>query len=153
MDDKKKLYMIIIAFFGVILVFFVIFILSKNVLKDNDSNYNKYGNETAGKVDQIVKISSFDINNFEVKKNTPNQVNMVFKLTNTSKNDIVGKSLDINMYDGKVLLHTYGYIIESLKTSEYIYIQANASFKYNKIDKFEFVIDDEKVSISPNYID
>lgn len=166
LENKKKLLIIILVFVGIIFLVLGIYALTNNDLKNsgnnsiNDNNNSNNNNlpQVDGNKNPIVEVnptevSTFKISNFEVKKNTPNEVNMVFKVVNESKEDIKGKTLDINMYNKDKLLYIYGYVIEDLKVGEYMYVQANAAFEYDKITKFEFQIDDSKVSIKPTYVD
>ena len=158
LENKKKL---LIIFLGVAVVIFLvlgIYLLTKkepdnNNLDNNNNNPPQVGENNNPVQTKPMEISTFEVSNFEVKKNTPNEVNMVFKIVNKSKEDIKGKTLDINMYNKDKLLYTYGYVIEDLKVEEYMYVQANANFEYDKITKFEFQIDDKKVSIDPTYVD
>lgn len=133
----------------VVLVISFTFIFLNNHDKEDNNKNNNNNNQV---LNNEVKVSTFDISNLQVQKNTPNKVNMVFKLMNKSDKDILNKTLEINMYQNNKIIYTYHYLIENLKVSEYIYVQANASFNYKKIDKFEFVIDESKVSIEPTYV-
>lgn len=148
--NKKVLFSLIIGF--IILIIGIILIFN-NIKNDNNEDLKNNNNTLNQENTDLVKIGNFNISNFEVVKNTSNKVGMVFKLTNSGKTDIVNENLDINMYENNKILYTYGYVIEDLKVNEYIYIQANASFNYKEIDKFEFVIGDTKVSVEPTYVD
>lgn len=134
----------------VLVISFTFIFLNNHDKEDNNKNNNNNNNNQV--LNNEVKVSTFDISNLQVQKNTPNKVNMVFKLMNKSDKDILNKTLEINMYQNNKIIYTYHYLIENLKVSEYIYVQANASFNYKKIDKFEFVIDESKVSIEPTYV-
>ncbi len=149
MKNKKKLGIILIITVFLIIIG-VIFLLSKLSNKTETSN-NENKNNNYTEKEPSVKINNFDILNFEVSKNKEELV-MVFKLTNLSKEIIKNKQLDINIYEGNKIVYTYGYLINDLNSDEYIYVQANAKFTYNNIEKFEFVIDNNAISVKPNYV-
>ena len=152
MNNKKKLLILILVLVGIILITVGLFIFIKEDDKNKEvPNSNETGNQVVEK--NPTKLSAFDISSFKVKKNTPNEVNMVFFITNNSKEDIKEETLNINMYNKDKLIYTYHYLIQDLKASAYIYVQANAKFTYDKITKFEFQINDSKVSIEPTYVD
>lgn len=149
MKNKKKLGIILIITVFLIIIG-VIFLLSKSSDKlETSNNDNKNNNYT--EKEPSVKVNNFDISNFEVSKNKEELV-MLFKLTNLSKENIKNKQLDINIYEENKIVYTYGYLINDLNSDEYIYVQANAKFTYNNIEKFEFVIDNNAISIKPNYV-
>lgn len=142
----------IIKIGGIVLLVVLVISFTFIFLNNHDKEDNNKNNNNNQVLNNEVKVSTFDISNLQVQKNTPNKVNMVFKLMNKSDKDILNKTLEINMYQNNKIIYTYHYLIENLKVSEYIYVQANASFNYKKIDKFEFVIDESKVSIEPTYV-
>lgn len=156
LKNKKKMLIITLVAIVVIFLGVAVFLLTRN-----DSNSNSLGNNNPGQVEgntnlpqtKPTEVSTFEVSNFKVKKNTPNEVNMVFVITNKSKEDILEKTLKVNMYDSEKLIYTYNRIISNLKVEEYIYIQANARFEYDKVTKFEFQIDDSKATIKPTYVD
>lgn len=150
MKNSQLIKMCGIILLLVLLVLFI-FIFLNNREKEENNGSNSSNNNQIQNI--VTNISTFDIVNFKVQKNTPNKVNMVFKLINKSEKEILNKSLDINMYQNNKIIYTYHYLIENLKVSESIYVQANASFNYKKIDRFEFVIDEEKIKIEPTYVD
>ena len=86
---------------------------------------------------------------FEASTSTPNRVDMSFKLENTSNETINDKYLNINLYDGDKLIYTYGYKIQNLNSKTSIYIEANPVFEYEKVTKYEFSIDEEKIVVEP----
>lgn len=149
MKNKKKLGIILIITVFLIIIG-VIFLLSKLSDKTETSNNDNKNNNYTEK-EPSVKVNNFDISNFEVSKNKEELV-MLFKLTNLSKEIIKNKQLDINIYEGNKIVYTYGYLINDLNSDEYIYVQANAKFTYNNIEKFEFVIDNNAISVKPNYV-
>lgn len=155
MKKNSKMIKIGVIIFLIILFISLTLVFLNNRDKKENNNSNNPNNDANNNQVQnnVISISTFDISDFQVQKNTPNKINMVFKLINKSETTISNKTLDINMYQNNKIIYTYHYLIQDLKVSEYIYIQANASFNYQKIDKFEFVIDESKVSIEPTYLD
>ena len=141
---KKKVINILIMVIGIILI--VVGILIANKYSKDTNNDNKTNNKTEEKVN---KISTFEISMFEASTSTPNRVDMSFKLENTSNETINDKYLNINLYDGDKLIHTYGYKIENLASKTSIYIEANPEFEYKKVTKYEFSIDEEKIVVEP----
>lgn len=141
---KKKVINILIMVIGIILI--VVGILIANKYSKDTNNDNKTNNKTEEKVN---KISTFEISMFEASTSTPNRVDMSFKLENISNETINDKYLNINLYDGDKLIHTYGYKIENLASKTSIYIEANPEFEYKKVTKYEFSIDDSKIVVEP----
>lgn len=141
---KKKVINILIMVIGIILI--VVGILIANKYSKDTNNDNKTNNKIEEKVN---KISTFEISMFEASTSTPNRVDMSFKLENISNETINDKYLNINLYDGDKLIHTYGYKIENLASKTSIYIEANPEFEYKKVTKYEFSIDEEKIVVEP----
>ena len=141
---KKKVINILIMVIGIILI--VLGILIANKYSKDTNNDNKTNNKIEEKVN---KISTFEISMFEASTSTPNRVDMSFKLENISNETINDKYLNINLYDGDKLIHTYGYKIENLASKTSIYIEANPEFEYKKVTKYEFSIDEEKIIVEP----
>lgn len=141
---KKKVINILIMVIGIILI--VLGILIANKYSKDTNNDNKTNNKIEEKVN---KISTFEISMFEASTSTPNRVDMSFKLENISNETINDKYLNINLYDGDKLIHTYGYKIENLASKTSIYIEANPEFEYKKVTKYEFSIDEEKIVVEP----
>lgn len=141
---KKKVINILIIIIGIILIVGAIYLIAN---KDSqDTNNDNKNNKTEEKVN---KISTFEISMFEASTSTPNRVDMSFKLENISNETINDKYLNINLYDGDKLIHTYGYKIENLASKTSIYIEANPEFEYKKVTKYEFSIDDSKIVVEP----
>ena len=141
---KKKVINILIMVIGIILIVGAIYLIAN---KDSqDTNNDNKNNKTEEKVN---KISTFEISMFEASTSTPNRVDMSFKLENISNETINDKYLNINLYDGDKLIHTYGYKIENLASKTSIYIEANPEFEYKKVTKYEFSIDEEKIVVEP----
>ena len=154
MEKKKKNLIIGFLLVGILVVILVFFAFKKNIFNNNaNPNKDENINLNPNQGEKETEVSTFSISKFEVDKNVSGQVSLFFKLTNKSKEAIKDKYLDINMYDGKDLLYTYDYLIENLKVDEFIYVEATANFSYKNISKYEFVIDDIKVSLEPVYID
>lgn len=141
---NKKVINILIMVIGIILI--VVGILIANKYSKDTNNDNKTNNKIEEKVN---KISTFEISMFEASTSTPNRVDMSFKLENISNETINDKYLNINLYDGDKLIHTYGYKIENLASKTSIYIEANPEFEYKKVTKYEFSIDEEKIVVEP----
>lgn len=142
---KKKVINILIMVIGIILIVLGILIANK-YSKDTNNDNKTNNNKTEEKVN---KISTFEISMFEASTSTPNRVDMSFKLENISNETINDKYLNINLYDGDKLIHTYGYKIENLASKTSIYIEANPEFEYKKVTKYEFNIDEEKIVVEP----
>ena len=141
---KKKVINILIIIIGIILIVGAIYLIAN---KDSqDTNNDNKNNKTEEKVN---KISTFEISMFEASTSTPNRVDMSFKLENISNETINDKYLNINLYDGDKLIHTYGYKIQNLASKTSIYIEANPEFEYEKVTKYEFSIDEEKIVVEP----
>ena len=142
---KKKVINILIIAIGIILIVGAIYLIDNKNSQDTN-NDNKNNNKTEEKVN---KISTFEISMFEASTSTPNRVDMSFKLENTSNETINDKYLNINLYDGDKLIYTYGYKIQNLNSKTSIYIEANPVFEYEKVTKYEFNIDEEKIVVEP----
>lgn len=142
---KKKVINILIMVIGIILI--VVGILIANKYSKDTNNDNKTNNNKTE--EKVNKISTFEISMFEASTSTPNRVDMSFKLENISNETINDKYLNINLYDGDKLIHTYGYKIENLASKTSIYIEANPEFEYKKVTKYEFNIDEEKIVVEP----
>lgn len=142
---KKKVINILIMVIGIILI--VVGILIANKYSKDTNNDNKTNNNKTE--EKVNKISTFEISMFEASTSTPNRVDMSFKLENISNETINDKYLNINLYDGDKLIHTYGYKIENLASKTSIYIEANPEFEYKKVTKYEFSIDEEKIVVEP----
>ena len=141
---KKKVINILIIVIGIILI--VVGILIANKYSKDTNNDNKTNNKIEEKVN---KISTFEISMFEASTSTPNRVDISFKLENISNETINDKYLNINLYDGDKLIYTYGYKIQNLNSKTSIYIEANPVFEYEKVTKYEFSIDEEKIVVEP----
>lgn len=144
---KKKVINILIMVIGIILI--VVGILIANKYSKDTNNDNKTNNNNNNTEEKVNKISTFEISMFEASTSTPNRVDMSFKLENISNETINDKYLNINLYDGDKLIHTYGYKIENLASKTSIYIEANPEFEYKKVTKYEFSIDEEKIVVEP----
>lgn len=142
---KKKVINILIMVIGIILI--VVGILIANKYSKDTNNDNKTNNNNTE--EKVNKISTFEISMFEASTSTPKRVDMSFKLENISNETIDDKYLYINLYDGDKLIYTYGYKIENLASKTSIYIEANPVFEYEKITKYEFSIDEEKIVVEP----
>ena len=142
---KKKVINILIMVIGIILI--VVGILIANKYSKDTNNDNKTNNNKTE--EKVNKISTFEISMLEASTSTPNRVDMSFKLENISNETINDKYLNINLYDGDKLIHTYGYKIENLASKTSIYIEANPEFEYKKVTKYEFNIDEEKIVVEP----
>ena len=147
---EKKVINILIIVIGIILIVGAIYLIanknSQDTNNDNKTNNNNNNNKTEEKVN---KISTFEISMFEASTSTPNRVDMSFKLENISDETINDKYLNINLYDGDKLIYTYGYKIQNLNSKTSIYIEANPVFEYEKVTKYEFNIDEEKIVVEP----
>lgn len=141
---KKKVINILIIAIGIILIVGAIYLIANK--NSQDTNNDNKNNKTEEKVN---KISTFEISMFEASTSTPNRVDMSFKLENTSNETINDKYLNINLYDGDKLIYTYGYKIQNLNSKTSIYIEANPVFEYEKVTKYEFNIDEEKIVVEP----
>lgn len=142
---KKKVINILIMVIGIILI--VVGILIANKYSKDTNNDNKTNNNNNNTEEKVNKISTFEISMFEASTSTPKRVDMSFKLENISNETIDDKYLYINLYDGDKLIYTYGYKIENLASKTSIYIEANPEFEYDKVTKYEFSIDEEKIVV------
>ena len=143
---NKKIINILILVIGIILIVGGIYLIA-NQNSNNNNNTNRNNNNQTE--EQINKISTFEISMFEASTSTPNRVDMSFKLENISDEIINDKYLNINLYDGDKLIYTYGYKIENLASKTSIYIEANPEFEYEKVTKYEFSIDENKIVVEP----
>ena len=143
---KKKVINILIIVIGIILIVGAIYLIVNKDSKDTNNDNKNNNNKTE---EQVNKISTFEISMFEASTSTPNRVDMSFKLENTSNETINDKYLNINLYDGDKLIYTYGYKIQNLNSKTSIYIEANPVFEYEKVTKYEFNIDEEKIVVEP----
>ena len=142
---KKKVISILIIVIGIILIVGAIYLVANKDSQDTNNN-NTNNNKTEEKIN---KISNFEISMFKASTSTPNRVDMSFKLENTSNETINDKYLNINLYDGDKLIYTYGYKIQNLNSKTSIYVEANPAFEYEKVTKYEFSIDEEKIVVEP----
>lgn len=143
---KKKVINILILVIGIILIVGAIYLIANKNSQDTNNDNKTNNNKTEEKVN---KISTFEISMFEASTSTPNRVDMSFKLENISNETINDKYLNINLYDGDKLIYTYGYKIQNLNSKTSIYIEANPVFEYEKVTKYEFSIDEEKIVVEP----
>lgn len=126
---------------GLLIIGIVILIVGiKLVFKDSEPSNNP---------NQVEKISTFAISNFEADLTQVDIVKVFFKIQNTGSKDISEKTLKINFYSNKELLSTYEYAIKNLKANESIYVEGEIGFSYYDIDTYEFVIDNEKIVVKP----
>ena len=142
---KKKVINILIIVIGIILIVSAIYLLANQDSEKNNNNNNNNKTE-----EKINKISTFEISMFKASTNIPNQIDMSFKLENISNETITNKYLNINLYDGNKLIYTYDYEILNLNGKTSIYIEVNPTFEYEKITKYEFSIDEEKIVVEPS---
>ena len=145
---KKKVINILILVIGIILIVGAIYLIANKDSQDTNSD-NKTNNNNNKTEEKINKISNIEISMFEASTSTPNRVDMSFKLENISNETINDKYLNINLYDGDKLIYTYGYKIQNLNSKTSIYIEANPVFEYEKVTKYEFSIDEEKIVVEP----
>lgn len=137
---KKKLVITLIIIFIVVL-FFISYIFITNKELNND-----YSNDFSSNNQEV----NFPINiyNFSINIENQNSLHASFNILNNNES-ITNKTIYLNFYNDKKLLHTYEYEIIELVSGDSILVDANIDFEFDKITRYEFVYDKIKKDMKP----
>ena len=133
---KKKLVITLIIIF-IIFLFFISYIFITNKELNND-----YSNDN-----QEINFP-VNIYNFNVNIENQNSLHASFNILNNNES-ITNKTIYLNFYNDKKLLHTYEYEIIELVSGDSILVDANIDFEFDKITRYEFVYDKIKKDMKP----
>lgn len=134
---NKRILATVILILGIIIISssIILFLLNDNKNENNNTNQ-----------ESEIKLNIF---NFQVDTNTTNVVKIIFDLRNEGEKAILNQDLALNFYYNDDIVYVYEYKISELAPLDETTIETNLSFEYEKITKYEFVVDNLKQEIVP----